>query len=220
MNVAGGFGSAIAGGGRNVCSNFYSMVPGGRQNLAAGDSSFAAGRRAKALHAGAFVWADATDADISSTRSNQFIVRASGGAQLLSSSDGSSGVELPPGGGAWANLSDRAAKQNFQAVNKREILTRLAQLEVQTWSYKTQEPRVRHLGPTAQDFRTAFGLGEDDRHINSADADGVAVAAIQGLYEMVLTQEREIQSLKQTVIELRSSAAKERLEPDHESVSR
>jgi len=33
----------------------------------------------------------------------------------------------------------------------------------------------------AQDFRTAFGLGTDERHIATVDADGVALAAIQGL---------------------------------------
>ena len=38
------------------------------------------------------------------------------------------------------------------------------------------------MGPTAQDFYAAFGLGEDERHISTVDADGVALAAIQGLY--------------------------------------
>jgi hypothetical protein len=34
----------------------------------------------------------------------------------------------------------------------------------------------------AQDFYAAFGVGEDDTHITTVDADGVALAAIQGLY--------------------------------------
>ena len=33
----------------------------------------------------------------------------------------------------------------------------------------------------AQDFRAAFGLGLDEKHIDTVDADGVALAAIQGL---------------------------------------
>jgi hypothetical protein len=33
-----------------------------------------------------------------------------------------------------------------------------------------------------QDFYAAFGLGEDGAHISTVDADGVALAAIQGLY--------------------------------------
>jgi len=34
-----------------------------------------------------------------------------------------------------------------------------------------------------QDFYVAFGLGEDDRHITTIDADGVALSAIQALAE-------------------------------------
>jgi len=37
----------------------------------------------------------------------------------------------------------------------------------------------------AQDFYAAFGLGIDDKHIVTVDADGVAFAAIQGLYELI-----------------------------------
>ncbi len=33
----------------------------------------------------------------------------------------------------------------------------------------------------AEDFRAAFGLGSDDKGIATVDADGVALAAIQGL---------------------------------------
>ena len=45
--------------------------------------------------------------------------------------------------------------------------------------------RLRHISPIAQDFSAAFGVGEDDTHINTVDADGVALAAIQGLYHLV-----------------------------------
>jgi hypothetical protein len=45
----------------------------------------------------------------------------------------------------------------------------------------------------AQDFRAAFGLGEDDKHIATVDADGVALAAIQGLNQKL---ERENAELK------------------------
>ncbi len=40
----------------------------------------------------------------------------------------------------------------------------------------------RHVGPMAQDFYAAFGLGLDDKHITTIDEGGVALAAIQGLY--------------------------------------
>jgi len=37
------------------------------------------------------------------------------------------------------------------------------------------------MGAVAQDFYSAFHVGADDRHIAIVDADGVALAAIQGL---------------------------------------
>ena len=55
---------------------------------------------------------------------------------------------------------------------------------------------VRHLGPTAQDFHAAFGLGHSDRHISTVDADGVALSAIQGLHELLQEKSQQIAELE------------------------
>ena len=107
---------------------------------------------------------------------------------------------------AGASLSsDRAKKANFAAVNPREVLARVVSLPIETWNYLSQGPSVRHIGPMAQDFHRAFGVGEDDTHINMVDANGVALAAIQGLYQLV--QEQELQL---TVLEARLAALEAR----------
>ena len=62
--------------------------------------------------------------------------------------------------------------------------------------YKSQDPSIRHVGPMAQDFHAAFRLGEDDKHISTVDADGIALVAIQALYEIVKEKNREIELLK------------------------
>jgi hypothetical protein len=66
--------------------------------------------------------------------------------------------------------------------------------------------RVRHLGPVAQDFRAAFGLGRNDTTITTVDADGVALAAIQGLNQKLiesnLEKEAQINRLEQRVVDL------------------
>lgn len=166
-----------------------SVVPGGKGNTASGQFSFAAGRRAKAQHDGAFVWGDATDADVASSAANQFVVRASGGATFYTNAAMTTGASLAAGSGSWSSLSDRAAKTGLVPANPQAVLERLAAMPIYEWSYRAQGPGVRHLGPTAQDFKAAFGLGEDDRHISTVDADGVALAAIQALH-------RENQELK------------------------
>jgi hypothetical protein len=53
--------------------------------------------------------------------------------------------------------------------------------------------------------RTAqrLGLGIDDKHIVTVDADGVALAAIEGLYELVKQQQAEIERLKSETATLR-----------------
>ncbi|HUU44614.1 MAG TPA: tail fiber domain-containing protein [Acidobacteriota bacterium] len=78
--VGGGGGTSIAD--TNSAQGKWSVIPGGRANVAAGDYSFAAGRHARALHHGSFVWADSTDANFVTTGANQFLIRASGGVGI------------------------------------------------------------------------------------------------------------------------------------------
>ena len=104
-------------------------------------------------------------------------------------------------GSTWINASDRRLKQDFAPVDAVDVLARVLALPVQTWSYKAQ-PGLRHLGPVAQDFRGAFGLGADDVSIASVDEAGVALAAIQGLNAKL---ERENARLRAELAELRGA---------------
>jgi hypothetical protein len=83
--------------------------------------------------------------------------------------------------GAFVSASDRNVKEDFQPVNSTRVLEKVLALPLQEWVYKADEQKSRHLGPMAQDFKAAFGLGVDDKTIATVDADGVALAAIQGL---------------------------------------
>ena len=68
-------------------------------------------------------------------------------------------------------------------------------MPVQEYNLRSQDPSIRHIGPVAQDF-SVFGYGESDRAINMQDADGVALAAIQGLYDRVQALEAENDELQ------------------------
>jgi type VI secretion system secreted protein VgrG len=107
-------------------------------------------------------------------------------------------------GSSWINSSDRNLKQDFAPVNAQAVLEQVAALPVQTWSYKAQ-PDQKHLGPVAQDFHAAFGLGADDVSIATVDEGGVALAAIQGLNQKLNEKDAEIQGLKQSVAELKET---------------
>jgi hypothetical protein len=92
--------STIGGGRENqIAKNAtYATIPGGGYNVAT-NYAFAAGYRAEARHTGAFVWADSTETNFTSTASNQFNLRASGGVRLETSGVGISldGKQVPVG---------------------------------------------------------------------------------------------------------------------------
>jgi hypothetical protein len=113
--------------------------------------------------------------------------------------------------GTFVSSSDRNVKQDFADVNSRAVLEKVAQMPIQTWAYKN-DPGTKHLGPVAQDFYAAFAVGPDDKHITTVDESGVALAAIQGLNQMLAEQaaalkhkDSEIQELQRAVAELQKS---------------
>ena len=108
-------------------------------------------------------------------------MRAAGGTIFYSNSGLTTGVSLAAGGGAWANLSDVRMKTNFRDLDGEDVLRKLARIPVREWNYISQDASIRHVGPTAQDFHAAFGLGDNDRTISTLDPDGIGLKAIQAL---------------------------------------
>jgi len=82
------------------------------------------------------------------------------------------------------------------------VLERLDAMEISTWNYKAQDEGIRHIGPMAQDFRAAFAVGEDEKRISTVDADGVALAAIQGLKRLADEKDARIAALERRIVEL------------------
>lgn len=93
-------------------------------------------------------------------------------------------------------ISDRNVKEGFAAVDPREILARLAALPITSWSYQAEGEGIRHIGPMAQEFAAAFGLGADERQIALVDANGVAMAAIQGLHQQLAERDAQIAAIR------------------------
>lgn len=198
-NTADGFGATVGGGDRNQASGPYAavgggtnnqasggsaVIPGGQGNIASGKFSVALGYFANARHKGAGVWSDASsNTRFASTAANQLSIRASGGVRIFSESSATVGVQLLPGDNAWSAASDATLKEDYVPVDKQQVLAGVQQLTIQNWKLKGQAGNVRHIGPIAQDFQAVFGVGADRRYINSTDADGVALVAIQALVE-------------------------------------
>lgn len=209
-NEASGLGATVAGGRRNVASGDFSFAVG-FESTASGDRSFAAGRNATtAGHEGAFVWGDSTQLEIDALRNNSVVFQAGGSrnggsaVEMLSQSDPSqaSGVVLAAGNGSWSNLCSETVKTNIRGVDTVDALAKVESLEIGRWEYKTQSG-VDHVGPIAEEFNDAFGLGADEKRISTVDANGVALAAIQGLSETLDDKDDRIEDLEAENDELR-----------------
>jgi len=185
--------------GSNTAASGNSSVAMGNNTTADGNYSVAVGRNVSSGgHVGSFIYGDAfTRATISNSAHNQFMVVASGGITMMTSPTGTTGAVLAPGSGSWAVLSDRDAKTAVQSVDAREVLKKVAALPLNTWQYKAQDVKYRHMGPMAQDFYAAFQLGESDKGIDTVDADGVALAAIQGVNALLTEKDGQIAALRE-----------------------
>jgi len=214
--VAGGWGnqatsgnSTVGGGYANTAAGPFSTVPGGWANTANGYYSFAAGYGATANYAGSFVWSDAINSP-ADTGIAQFVATATGGFFFYTGGSFGTytGATLPTGSGSWSSVSDRNVKDNFAGIDGESLLTKIAALPISTWNYKTQATSIRHMGPTAQDFRSAFGLGEDEKHIANIDSEGVSLAAIQALYKLNQEKDRKIAELSEALGQLKAEVDK------------
>ena len=107
-------------------------------------------------------------------------------------------------GNTWSPSSDRNVKAGFAPVDAGAVLAKVAALPITRWHY-TNDAATPHVGPMAQDFHAAFGLGADDKHITDVDEGGVALAAIQGLNQK-LEQTVKEKEAKITELEKRLSA--------------
>jgi hypothetical protein len=198
-NEATANGATIGGGADNVASGHGTMIPGGFYCLAAGYGSSAAGYRARARHAGSFVWSDSCNSvsdSVYTTGNNQWRVRARGGAWFYSNLAKTTGAYLAPGSNSWESACDSMTKEDFRAVDREALLEEVAALRVRDYKMKDQNDGTRHIGPVAQDFHKAFGYGGTETGINLADADGVLLAAVQALYEEVKTDNARIAQLE------------------------
>lgn len=95
------------------------------------------------------------------------------------------GGDVEFGGNVTANgvllTSTRDAKTDIQPINERELLEKLASLDIKSWRYKTESEGINHIGPIAEEFQQVFGLS-DGKTLNMIDTNGIAFAAIKAVY--------------------------------------
>ena len=96
------------------------------------------------------------------------------------------------------NPSSIKLKDRFATVAPMLVLDKINQLDISEWSYK-HDPEVRHIGPTAESFYEAFGLGTGGDNISTIDADGVSLIAIQALTQEIADQQEQLTKKDQEI---------------------
>lgn len=94
-------------------------------------------------------------------------------------------------------------------IDPRKILEQLSALPIAEWNYRWDNASVRHIGPMAQDFAEAFGVGRTD-NITIGDAVGVAIASLRALHGILEEQEQELNDLRAEVSRLRENLRKQK----------
>jgi hypothetical protein len=195
--------------GRATIARGEAAVAMGALTTANGDNTTAMGYNAYAQFPGSFVYADASSSStLVDPRAHSFTVRAAGGVTFFTNAAATAGVFVNPGAGAWTSVSDVNRKHRFREESGETVLAKLARMPIRSWSYRAQDSTIRHLGPTAQDFRAAFGLGESELGITTVDADGVALLAIQALEQRTRELRAENVALRAELAALRTRLAR------------
>jgi hypothetical protein len=223
--------AGFSAGASNVCSGFactaigYTVRAGGQGSVALGyrttannDYSVALGYRASNnTHTGTMVMGDESTTDsVRNQADNEFRIRYNGGIRLRVSTaangntpgaGGNVGCDLTVAVPSWTCASSRTLKENYLTVDGEDVLARIRTLPITSWSMIGGDRNVRHLGPVAEDFYRAFGLGLGETTIGLGDIDGVNLAGVKALEARTTELRRELDARTAEVAALRGELA-------------
>ncbi len=213
INTASATSAVIGGGVGNIASGGFSIIPGGWYNQATETGSIALGMSAHSVHEGSVVMTadhspntfnpvltDTTGQFVLMARRSFCFTNTTGTAPHVAGRFINTITDAHlTSGGTWTNSSDANKKENFAPVDRAELLEKIAELDIQRWNYRTEDPSVQHIGPVAQEFHALFKVGHDDKTISTIDPAGIALAAIQELNERT----KQIEVLGEENAELR-----------------
>ncbi|HEX6751878.1 MAG TPA: tail fiber domain-containing protein, partial [Longimicrobium sp.] len=218
-------------GASNVCSGFactaigYTVRAGGQGSVALGyrttannDYAVAIGYRASNnTHTGTMAMGDESTTDsVRNQADNEFRARYNGGFRLRVSTasngntpgaGGNVGCDLTVAVPSWTCASSRTVKEHFAAVDGEDVLLRIRQVPVTTWNMIGADPGIRHMGPFAEDFYAAFGLGLGSTTIGLGDIDGVNFAGVKALEARTASLQQQLDQRTAEVTQLRGEVA-------------
>jgi hypothetical protein len=121
------------------------------------------------------------------------------GQRVFVINDGSLADSLVISSSGVSVTSSRSAKTNIKQTSAEDVLAKLEELPIYTWSYTKDKSKSVHIGPMAEEFHQRFGFGDDAKRISSLDTGGLALAGVKALQAELSKRDAEIAELKATV---------------------
>ena len=189
---------------------FYSFGFGDDQTIT-GEQVYAYGANVTATHDRSMTFGNNVFGTVS-TGADNIVFHTVGATEMYSNGIMTTGVRLAPGAGSWASVSDRNLKENFTDLNMELMLNKYMNIKIQSWNYISQGPNdtlglyevgIPHIGPMAQDYYGAFGLGVSDKYITTLDMAGVNMAIIQELLRRDEEREKRMMEIEAELEELK-----------------
>jgi uncharacterized coiled-coil protein SlyX len=125
---------------------------------------------------------------------------ASGSGKLV---DTLSGAYLSSSG-IWTNVSDETKKENFTDLDQDQILSGILSLGISRWNYKSDSDTITHIGPTAQQFYSVFGVGDNNKTISTLDPASIALVGVKALANRLNSMESAVSSQREHISSLES----------------
>jgi hypothetical protein len=106
--------------------------------------------------------------------------------------------------GYYQSTSARGAKHNIVPLDNNAMITKIGQLDVCRWNYKTEARSSVHIGPIAEDFYRLFGTGGSEKELPHSDSAGVALAGVKALSARLNAQQSRIEQLEAAIKDAKS----------------
>ncbi len=227
-NQCTGSSSFVLGGSHNDCFDSYATILGGAQNTNSGSYSVILGGTLCSItdNLGApssysLIFGDNVDwggaqrivGFFDGTNHGRFAFNrdgTDGGASypihVGTNSANGNGARLTAGG-VWTNASSKEFKENFTPLEQQQLLDAIESLSIEGWNYRSSDEY--HIGPYAEEFVQAFGVGTIDEetgervntHLAAGDVAGVALAAVKELIEKNRSLEQRIGQLEEIILQ-------------------
>ena len=165
-------------------------------NLLVNNNSVIIGSGASSSYGNVFIFSDGTT--YSSQTSNTFNALATNG--IYFNTTPSKGVVLANGSTSWGITSDKNKKENIVELNYKNILDKIDKLPIYQYNYIGADVGYICHGPTAQEWNNLFPSKKDPLMIDSGDMQGVSLAAIKALYNIINEQSSKINELEKKLI--------------------